>query len=396
MTAIDWVMKAFGKSNGAIDGKLDEIQAASDRIEAMTAQVEELERRANAATSSGDAALADTSAATAEHKARYEAYNETIEEATASTDNFTNSVENMTDTLANSDVDTAGFMDSIKDMISKGGEGLKTFLGDFLGEAFGNIDISGIKDLFGGKLSEIINNPEAIEASVSEMTSGLVSGFKEKTDALTNAGESGGTEILKGVESTDYESSGRYAAEGIAKGLFLGLPKIRAAAAALGDTVKNAYNNRIEIASPSKVMMWSGEMTAEGVVVGMLNRLVAIKSAASQMSMAAVEGFNQNATEVMASGEAAMTFTPVVDMTNLSPANVQQLVGNAQLAVASQLAEDRQAAKMTTDLNSMRAQITELVALNTELIEIVRQGGDVYLDGDVVAGSVNARLGGLV
>lgn len=396
VTAIDWVMKAFGKSNGAIDGKLDEIQAASDRIEAMTAQVEELERRANAATSGGDAALADTSAAAAEHKARYEAYNETIEEATASTDNFTNSVENMTDTLANSDVDTAGFMDSIKDMISKGGEGLKTFLGDFLGEAFGSIDISGIKDLFGGKLSEIINNPEAIKASISEMTSGLVSGFEEKINALTTVGESGGAEILKGMESTDYESSGRYAAEGIAKGLFLGLPKIRAAAAVLGDTVKNAYNNRIEIASPSKVMMWSGEMTAEGIVVGMLNRLVAIKSAASQMSMAAVEGFNQNATDVMASGEAAMTFTPVVDMTNLSPANVQQLVGNAQLAVASQLAEDRQAAKMTTDLNSMRAQITELVALNAELIEIVRQGGDVYLDGDVVAGSVNARLGGLV
>lgn len=396
VTAIDWVMKAFGKSNGAIDGKLDEIQAASDRIEAMTAQVEELERRANAATSGGDAALADTSAATAEHKARYEAYNETIEEATASTDNFTNSVENMTDTLANSDVDTAGFMDNIKDMISKGGEGLKTFLGDFLGEAFGNIDISGIKDLFGGKLSEIINNPEAIEASVSEMTSGIVSGFKEMTDALTNAGESGGAEILKGMDSTDYQSSGRYAAEGIAKGLLLGLPKIRAAAAVLGDTVQTVYNSHMEIMSPSRVMKWSGEMTAEGVVVGMLNRLVAIKSAASQMSMAAVEGFNQNATDVMASGEAAMTFTPVVDMTNLSPANVQQLVGNAQLAVASQLAEDRQAAKMTTDLNSMRAQITELVALNAELIEIVRQGGDVYLDGDVVAGSVNARLGGLV
>ena len=396
VSAIDWVMKAFRKSNGAIDGKLDEIQAASDRIEAMTAQVEGLERRAQAATSGGDGALADTSAATAEHKARYEAYNETIEEATASTDKFTDSVENMTGTLANTDVDTAGFIDGIKDMISKGGEGLKTFLGDFLGEAFGNIDISGLQDLFGGKLGEIINNPEAIKESISEMTSGLVSGFEEKISALTNVGESGGAEILKGMESTDYESSGRYAAEGIAKGLLLGLPKIRAAAAVLGDTVQRSYNNRIEIASPSKVMMWSGEMTAEGVVVGMLNRLVAIRSAASQMSMAAVEGFNQNATDVMASGEAAMTFTPVVDMTNLSPANVQQLVGNAQLAVASQLAEDRQAAKMTTDLNSMRAQITELVALNAELIEIVRQGGDVYLDGDVVAGSVNARLGGLV
>lgn len=394
--AIDWVMKALGKSNGAIDGKLDEIQAASDRIVAMTAQVEGLERRAKAATSGGDAALADTSAANAEQRARYEAYNETIDEATASTDKFTNSVGNMTETLANADVDSAGFMDGIKDMISKGGEGLKTFLGDFLGDALGNIDTSGLQDLFGGKLGEIINNPEAIKESISEMTSGLVSGFEEKISALTNAGESGGAEILKGMESTDYESSGRYAAEGIAKGLFLGLPKIRAAAAVLGDTVKNAYNNRIEIASPSKVMMWSGEMTAEGVVVGMLNRLVAIRSAASQMSMAAIEGFNQNATDVMASGEAAMTFTPVVDMTNLSPANVQQLVGNAQLAVASQLVEDRQAAKMTTDLNSMRAQITELVALNAELIEIVRQGGDVYLDGDVVAGSVNARLGGLI
>lgn len=396
VSAIDWVMKALGKSNGAIDGKLDEIQAASDRIEAMTAQVEGLERRAQEATGGGDGALADTSAATAEHKARYEAYNETIDEAAASTDNFTNSVENMTETMANADVDGAGFIDGIKDMISKGGEGLKTFLGDFLGEAFGNIDISGLQDLFGGKLGEIINNPEAIKESISEMTSGLVSGFEEKISALTNAGESGGAEILKGMESTDYQSSGRYAAEGIAKGLLLGLPKIRAAAAVLGDTVQTSYNNRIEIASPSKVMMWSGEMTAEGVVVGMLNRLVAIRSAASQMSMAAVEGFNQNATDVMASGEAAMTFTPVVDMTNLSPANVQQLVGNAQLAVASQLAEDRQAAKMTTDLNSMRAQITELVALNAELIEIVRQGGDVYLDGDVVAGSVNARLGGLV
>lgn len=395
-TAIDWVMTALGKSNGGIDSKLDEIQAASDRIVAMTAQVENLERRANAATSSGDSALADTSAATAEHKARYEAYNETITEATTSTDNFTDSVENMTETMANADVGSAGFMDRITGMISEGGEGLKTFLGDFLSEAFGNIDISGLQDLFGGKLGEIINNPEAIKESISEMTSGIVSGFEEKINALTTAGESGGTEILKGMDSVDYESSGRYAAEGIATGLYLGLPKIRAAAAVLGDTVKTAYNNRVEIASPSKVMMWSGEMTAEGVVVGMLNRLVAIRSAASQMSMAAVEGFNQNATDVMASGEAAMTFTPVVDMTNLSPANVQQLVGNAQLAVASQLAEDRQAAKMTTDLNSMRAQITKLVALNAELIEIVRQGGDVYLDGDVVAGSVNARLGGLV
>ena len=396
VSAIDWVMKAFGKSNGAIDGKLDEIQAASDRIEAMTAQVEELERRANAAASGGDGALADTSAATAEHKARYEAYNETIEEATASTDNFTNSVENMTDTMANSDVNTAGFMEKIKELVSQGGEGLTKYLGNFLSETFGNIDISGIQDLFGGKLGEIINNPEAIKESISEMTAGLVSGFEEKISALTNVGESGGAEILKGMDSTDYESSGRYAAEGIARGLLLGLPKIRSAAAVLGDTVQTVYNNHMEIMSPSRVMRWSGEMTAEGVVVGMLNRLVAIKSAASQMSMAAVEGFNQNATDVMASGEAAMTFTPVVDMTNLSPANVQQLVGNAQLAVASQLAEDRQAAKMTIDLNSMRAQITELVALNAELIEIVRQGGDVYLDGDVVAGSVNARLGGLV
>lgn len=394
--AVDWVMKALGKSNGAIDGKLDEIQAASDRIEAMTAQVEGLERRAQAATSGGDGALADTSAATAEHKARYEAYNETITEATTSTDKFTNSVGNMTETMANADVDSAGFMDGIKDMISKGGEGLKTFLGDFLGEAFGNIDISGLQDLFGGKLGEIINNPEAIKESISEMTSGLVSGFEEKISALTNAGESGGAEILKGMDSTDYQSSGRYAAEGIAKGLLLGLPKIRAAATVLGDTVQTVYNSKLEIMSPSRVMRWSGEMTAEGVVVGMLNRLTEVRSAASQMSMAAVEGFNQNATDVMASGEAAMSFTPVVDMTNLSPANVQQLVGNAQLAVASQLAEDRQAAKMTTDLNSMRAQITELVALNAELIEIVRQGGDVYLDGDVVAGSVNARLGGLV
>lgn len=396
VSAIDWVLKACGKSNGAIDGKLDEIQAASDRIEAMTAQVEGLERRAKAAASGGDSALADTSAATAEHKARYEAYNETIEEATASTDTFTNSVENMKDTLANSDVDTAGFMDKIKEMVSQGGEGLTKYLGNFLSETFGNIDISGIQDLFGGKLGEIINNPEAIKESISEMTSGLVNGFEERISALTNVGESGGTEILKGMDSTDYESSGRYAAEGIARGLLLGLPKIRSAAAVLGDTVQTVYNNHMEIMSPSRVMRWSGEMTAEGVVVGMLNRLVEIRSAASQMSMAAVEGFNQNAIDVMASGEAAMTFTPVVDMTNLSPANVQQLVGNAQLAVASQLAEDRQAAKMTTDLNSMRAQITELVALNAELIEIVRQGGDVYLDGDVVAGSVNARLGGLV
>lgn len=393
-SAIDWVMKALGKSNGAIDGKLDEIQAASDRIEAMTAQVEDLERRANAATSGGDGALADTSATTAEHKARYEAYNETIDEATTATDNFTNSVENMTETLDGSD--PSGFLDGFKDMIASGGQGLTTFLGNFLSETFGNIDISGIKDLFGGKLGEIINNPDAIKESISEMTSGLVSGFEERISALTNVGESGGAEILKGMDSTDYESSGRYAAEGIAKGLFLGLPKIRAAAAVLGDTVQTVYNGKMEIMSPSRVMRWSGEMTAEGVVVGMLNRLVAIKSAASQMSMAAVEGFNQNATDVMAAGEASMTFTPVVDMTNLNPANVQQLVGNAQLAVASQIAEDRQAAKMTADLNSMRSQITELVALNAELIEIVRAGGDVYLDGDVVAGSVNARLGGLV
>ena len=365
--AVDTFLGVLGLSNGVFSSASASMEAYFDGV---TASIEDAKNAQVNATSGSIETIAKTGNAATDQ----------ANDAADAARNAADATKQTTTEVQNLDAANQDAADSAKDLF-----------GAYTPNLSGDIDASNllanIQDGFDGATIDT-------SGMLSQLNSSLVSG--ENLSILESAGGTQGESVTAGFNSVDFSESGGQAANGLATGLLAGKSKVREAAIALGVTTKNAFNNIMQIESPSKVMTWSGEMTAEGVVVGMLNRLVAIRSAASQMSMAAVEGFNQNATDVMASGEAAMTFTPVVDMTNLSPANVQQLVGNAQLAVASQLAEDRQAAKMTTDLNSMRAQITELVALNAELIEIVRQGGDVYLDGDVVAGSVNARLGGLV
>ena len=365
--AVDTFLGVLGLSDGVFSSASASMEAYFDDV---TASIEDAKNAQVDATSGSIETIAKTGNAATDQ----------ANDAATAARNAADATKQTTTEVQNLDAANQDAADSAKDLF-----------GAYTPKLSGDIDTSNlIASIQGGFDGAAIDT----SGMLSKLNGSLVSG--ESLSTLESAGGTQGESVATGFNSVDFSESGEQATNGLAAGLLAGKSKVRNAAVALGITTKNAFNNIMQIMSPSRVMRWSGEMTAEGIVVGMLNRLVAIRSAASQMSMAAVEGFNQNATDVMASGEAAMTFTPVVDMTNLSPANVQQLVGNAQLAVASQLAEDRQAAKMTTDLNSMRAQITELVALNAELIEIVRQGGDVYLDGDVVAGSVNARLGGLV
>jgi hypothetical protein len=88
--------------------------------------------------------------------------------------------------------------------------------------------------------------------------------------------------------------------------------------------------------------------------------------------------------------------TPVLDFSNVNGYNAGSMGSinvNATNDSASNVAFAQALAKnkpidYTSKLNS-------IISLNQSLIQVVRSGGNVYLDGKIIAGYVNAHLGGL-
>lgn len=101
---------------------------------------------------------------------------------------------------------------------------------------------------------------------------------------------SGSNNIAAVVEKLDdkFYNSGYYASVGLAKGIRAGSGQAIAAANRLANSVHSTINAALKIHSPSRVTRESGGFTAEGMALGMLDKLSMVQKASDKIAMAAV------------------------------------------------------------------------------------------------------------
>ena len=120
------------------------------------------------------------------------------------------------------------------------------------------------------------------------LSSGTASGISSKASLAANAALSMANSAKKQLDG--LESAGNTAGQNFGQGLISGMSakvgQIANKARELADTANQAYNNRLEIKSPSRVMMRAGRFTAEGIALGMEQGLPMVESAARELAVA--------------------------------------------------------------------------------------------------------------
>ena len=181
---------------------------------------------------------------------------------------------------------------------------------------FGTGIWGGIKQLFGGEES----NEEANEVG-KDLVTNVDTGLKENREIVYKSAKETGTETAKKMDAKDEATtSGKNTLDGLLTGLTDGefLEKIRLAGKNAGEVFMNAYNSEVEVASPSKKMIRSGEFTVMGLIRG-LSDVSGVEDAGSKLGQAvlnAVSSATEMANDVLDAGLNPI-ISPVLDMSNI-------------------------------------------------------------------------------
>lgn len=116
--------------------------------------------------------------------------------------------------------------------------------------------------------------------------SGVVSGFNSKKESIGSA-VAGGASKVSGYYNT-FKKSGESLGDGIIAGMNSKSGSINWTAQQLAQNAADTINKSLKINSPSKVVIPSGEAIAEGLEVGMKNRMPNVARVAGRLSAAAV------------------------------------------------------------------------------------------------------------
>lgn len=132
-----------------------------------------------------------------------------------------------------------------------------------------------------GKLLEHL--PEIIAVG-AKLVVGLISGLWEFAKGLAEFIGGFFDSMWKGFSEIDWASIGKNILDGILGGLSKGWGKVKKAAGDLGGNIKDWFEKKMGIASPSKVMIASAVWVPEGVAVGIEKGLPTIKKAMNKVT----------------------------------------------------------------------------------------------------------------
>ena len=150
--------------------------------------------------------------------------------------------------------------------------------------------------------------------------SGMNQVVQSISDGMTKAKKKaadGGDMVVKAISSLEsrFYSSGYNASLGMARGINDGAPSARSAALRLANSISSTINNALKIHSPSDVTWDSGEYVTEGLAGGMLDKIKAVKNAASRIAAAAVPtGYISRAAERAGEYMADMSYSYAGDV----------------------------------------------------------------------------------
>lgn len=183
------------------------------------------------------------------------------------------------------------------------------------------------------------------------------------------------------------------AGENLAKGYIEGIESQMAYAASVGynlsEATVQAMRRALRIYSPSKVTRKIGDFTGEGFVLGLKDWIEKSELTGEDLAYSVTDAAMSALDYIQAllNGELVvdMTIRPVLDLTN-----IQSGVGTIDAMFSR-----RQAVLAQIDADSLNKsdEVSELIDVSWQILREIQNGRDIYLDGKVLAGSMNRRLG---
>lgn len=138
--------------------------------------------------------------------------------------------------------------------------------------------------------TSVKSDMQTIKTSAKSGMDAFVKSIDSGMDQSKSSVSRGGNSILatiRGLRSGFY-SSGYYASMGLAQGISAGAGAAIAAANRLANQVAATMNNALKVGSPSRVTREIGGFTTEGFVLGILDDIRNVKSAAERVADAAI------------------------------------------------------------------------------------------------------------
>ena len=165
--------------------------------------------------------------------------------------------------------------------------------------------------------------------------------------------------------------------------------------------MREAFEKEMEIKSPSRVMAEVARYIPLGIAKGVSDNesyaLDSMEHMGDYMVMAMSPAMGILSDLMSGNYEIDPTIRPVIDLSELQAQTnqINGLFGNSAINLTASVMGSVEAGR--DYLNGMSSyyssDIKTLISLNRELLAAAKAGGNVYLDGNVIAGSVNSRLG---
>ena len=231
----------------------------------------------------------------------------------------------------------------------------------------------------------LIKGKEAVQAVQDGMTTAAELGAIDVADKTVNPVFDRLTSAMNELKA---RAAGKFLVDGFA-GITANIHTAMAAAGNLSEATIQQMRRTLRIGSPSRVARQIGDWTGEGFTIGVSDWL----HASGQVGESLAESVTKSAEATvdyltrLLNGDMVVskTIRPVLDLTD---------VRNGAMTIDSMFTQ-RQALMAQLDSSAMdqSAEIAELVNVSWQILREIQNGRDIYLDGRVLAGSMNRRLG---
>lgn len=228
------------------------------------------------------------------------------------------------------------------------------------------------------------------DKSVEEMETGMV--LSAALHAWQNASlvRNSFASALETEGSTSrFETIGANFVQGIINGVERRAPLLVSTGIRTAREFIRAVTGVFQEASPSKVGVKIGKYFDEGLILGVQEKSDEFAETGANIANTFIDSVSDafHYVDQILSGELSpdLTIRPVLDLTNIqSGANtIDSLFAQRQAIMA----------EVDASSTSMKDEVAELLTVGWQILGEIQNGRDIYLDGRVLAGSMNRRLG---
>ena len=253
-----------------------------------------------------------------------------------------------------------------------------------------------------GVASPSTETAESAKFAAKGFQNGLLGG--DKVTGVSNAQlymynpmETVGKKLIEIIKTylnyDDFKKIGEDICKGLAQGIAENQHLAVDAAEGMASDVNDIVNDTEKNGSPSKVMWNMGDDVATGFGNGISDNAKLATTAAERMAIGVNDQLSASAMSMSDAMNTVMSsnlqpsIRPVMDYSNIQTgaSNISSILGG-QADVA---------AEINNGVDNDRVSIAELLSTTKSILVAVRNGSDVYIDGDAVIGQINRRLGQL-